>query len=706
MKKLFTFLALMLCYVGMAGAQTEVTATWAFDTGTSGQTAIITAENVFAANYVETAMTYSGKITFGTDKSLTGTMMQPATNKAADGTEGLAFVLQPMKGITFIPTKISFNVIRCGTDGSKMLHYYAICGDNNVDLGDVWPNRNKNYDATKLEKGYTGEWSFYEHEISGLEATNDNPLKLMCYVYGLANDKSIAFSNIVIEGTYSGDAVQETMYTITSNVTPEGSGTIIQTPAASSIAEGTEVTFSATANVGYKFLNKWTVNGNEVEGETYSIASLSENTEVVAQFKKLPTISFAKPEGVHCVNRMFPATVNTYDVGQTYSLPYNYMYYKEGYTMTGWEINGSEYKCGDAYTVTEENVTATPVFTRNTTSIASRSGELTVKFDFDQATNNGRVVNIENNEDYFITTVNVGGEDIDVALSINCKDNAGIEGKRGKFNNTSGSRAQVNPGAVLNISLEQGGTITINSDNINFKEGFTFNGVVGTIDGATITYTAEKAEEVIVISQQENMYIKSVVITYPAPSYTLTTADTDFYGLYLPYQASVPEGITAYTGALSDDQATLTLSKVEGVIPANTAVLVKSNAVGEYTFNVSNEETVEAIANNSLKGVTVETAVSELEEGKTVLTLGVADGIVAFRQPAAETIKANKVYLLVDAASSAKIRIVEGEATGIEENYEFGIKNSDAATYDLSGRKVANPAKGLYIKSGKKFIVK
>ena len=32
--------------------------------------------------------------------------------------------------------------------------------------------------------------------------------------------------------------------------------------------------------------------------------------------------------------------------------------------------------------------------------------------------------------------------------------------------------------------------------------------------------------------------------------------------------------------------------------------------------------------------------------------------------------------------------------------------NSDAATFDLSGRKVANPAKGLYIKNGKKFIVK
>ena len=33
-------------------------------------------------------------------------------------------------------------------------------------------------------------------------------------------------------------------------------------------------------------------------------------------------------------------------------------------------------------------------------------------------------------------------------------------------------------------------------------------------------------------------------------------------------------------------------------------------------------------------------------------------------------------------------------------------KNGNGAIYDLSGRKVTAPAKGLYIKDGKKFIMK
>ncbi len=705
MKKLFTFLALMLCYVGMAVAQTEVTATWLFNAGGGDQEVVLSEPDCFKGSYVALGSNFSWNgtesITYGESTVNESKIKSGAKNTTPKkGVDNLDFIISPKKGLKFTPKTVSYTSTRFGTGGGYINTYWVNPDGTEVELAkDQKPSR-------KGDTEDAVDFTDYSYDISNVTVA-EGECGLRLYIHTLDAGKNYGFYNIVITGTIEGEAIEEITYNVTTVVSPEGAGSVSHTPSGAIQTAGTSLTFIANENVGYKFLNKWTVNGNEVEGETYSIASLSDDTEVVAQFKKLPTISFAKPEGVHCVNRMFPATVNTYDVGETYTLPFNYMYYKEGYTMIGWEINGTEYKCGDAYVVTEENVTATPVFTKNSKSIASRSGDLTVTFDFDQSTNKGRVVNIENNEDYIITTVNVDGEDIDVALSVNCKDNEGIDGKRGKFNNTSGSRAQVNPGAVLNISLEKGGTITIKSDNINFKEGFTFNGVVGDIDGSKIAYTAENAEDVIVISQQENMYIKSVVITYPAPSYSLTTTDTDLYGLYLPYQASVPEDVTAYTGTLSADQTTLTLSKVEGVIPANTAVLVKSYAAGEYTFNVSDGETIDAIANNSLKGVTIETAVSELaEEGKTVLTLGMAEGVVAFRQPAAETIKANKVYLLVDAASSAKIRIVEGETTGIEENYEFGIKNSDAATYDLSGRKVSNPTKGLYIKSGKKFIVK
>ena len=126
---------------------------------------------------------------------------------------------------------------------------------------------------------------------------------------------------------------------------------------------------------------------------------------------------------------------------------------------------------------------------------------------------------------------------------------------------------------------------------------------------------------------------------------------------------------------------------IGGLLVAATAA-AEPVLIGKYPAKVVPEQISEIrLTENGL--------ITDLaEEGKTVLTLGVADGIVAFRQPAAETIKANKVYLLVDAASSAKIRIVEGETTGIEENYEFGIRNC----VEVATRKKLLPAKSIKIK--------
>ena len=45
-----------------------------------------------------------------------------------------------------------------------------------------------------------------------------------------------------------------------------------------------------------------------------------------------------------------------------------------------------------------------------------------------------------------------------------------------------------------------------------------------------------------------------------------------------------------------------------------------------------------------------------------------------------------------------------GTGTGIE-NSEFNIQNSELI-YDLQGRRVANPTKGVYIKNSKKVVIK
>ncbi|MBR6591521.1 MAG: hypothetical protein IKK81_02715 [Prevotella sp.] len=404
-------------------------------------------------------------------------------------------------------------------------------------------------------------------------------------------------------------------------------------------------------------------------------------------------------QGMSSADGIFPTGFEVED-GKTFKIPANRTLYSEGFTLTGWWDGSKTYKIGEDITaVGDTELSLQPELQSNKVTLDERQNEVEIVWDFQQK-NGAPIVAVQGKTLFWVAQAEVNGETIDVKMDIDA-----TSGDSKVANGSWQDWCQINPGTKLTIPVIKGAVISFESYSATTTT--TIAGDVINQGTTSPTYTYQGDDSTVDIVIGDGSYFRYVKVVLPIPPYNLNTYDTDFYGLYLPYQVVVPEGITAYTGTLSADQTTLTLSKVEGVIPANTAVLVKSNAVGEYTFNVSNEETVDAIANNSLQGVTVETAVSELaEEGKTVLTLGVADGIVAFRQPAAWTIKANKVYLLVDAASSAKIRIVEGEATGIEENYEFGIKNSDAATYDLSGRKVANPAKGLYIKSGKKFIVK
>ena len=150
-----------------------------------------------------------------------------------------------------------------------------------------------------------------------------------------------------------------------------------------------------------------------------------------------------------------------------------------------------------------------------------------------------------------------------------------------------------------------------------------------------------------------------------------------------------------------------------GIVPANTGVILKG-AAGNYTGVITTTEAV--IENNDLVAATkeiaslaTETTVDEVKYKNYILN--VVDETPGFYQAAGKKVAAGKAYLQVLAATVAEAKTLtivwsDGETTGIEENYEFGTMNSDAATFDLSGRKVANPTKGLYIKNGKKFIVK
>lgn len=515
-------------------------------------------------------------------------------------------------------------------------------------------------------------------------------------------------SSIYFNGvTITRPATLESGYNVTTSVNPIGAGTITQTPAGISFEEGTEIAFSATANAGYTFQNKWTVNGTEYEGSTYTIESLSSDVTVTAYFVKNPVLTFAKPEGIYCIGSAFPKDVNNVAAGAKYTLPENYMYYKEGYTMTGWEIDGTTYVCGAEYTVAND-ATLTPVFTKNTISLEGRKSEVTVSYDFDKTKNGGHVINCQSKTDKYIATAKVDGETIDVMFD--------VDATKGKANSQDRANdLQVNGGTIFYFPVVKGSVITITASN-NFNASTTFNGVAGDFSTSKkVVYTATEAGNVKVVDGGSAKYYKTLSITYPL-CYTLNmvakdeTTNYDTYSLSLGYDAVIPEGVTAYTGKLSKDgegNDVLNMTEItSGVIPAETGVVVKASEAADF---VKAETAAAAIEDNDLKPVLVATATSEIDaEGGSVLTFGVKNGEFGFRQPAGTTIKANRVYLILPASinpSKGIGMVFGGESTGISE-VKTNTEAADAPMYNLAGQRVAAGTKGLLIKNGKKYIVK
>ncbi|MBR2153779.1 MAG: hypothetical protein IJ901_04090 [Bacteroidaceae bacterium] len=190
--------------------------------------------------------------------------------------------------------------------------------------------------------------------------------------------------------------------------------------------------------------------------------------------------------------------------------------------------------------------------------------------------------------------------------------------------------------------------------------------------------------------------------TATSASYTTTINATAQAGtLALPFAAAIPEGVKAYTLYYTgNDKATA--SEVTS-IEANVPVLL--NGSGEVTFTGANTWVTTAPANglNTLVGVYEDTTVPTDDY---VLQNG-DDGVGFYKVLAEDPITINpfRAYLTTWGAG-AKVRVVyEAEdATAITSLEAQDVVNE--TIYNLNGMRVSHPTKGIYIKNGKKFIVK
>ena len=169
-------------------------------------------------------------------------------------------------------------------------------------------------------------------------------------------------------------------------------------------------------------------------------------------------------------------------------------------------------------------------------------------------------------------------------------------------------------------------------------------------------------------------------------------------------------GLKAYiVSGFSPSTGTLVLTPVTEV-PAGTGLLLKG-AEGSYEVPYT---TTDMYYTNLLTGVTTTTEISPTAGDQTnfILADG-AHGINFYTLSEAGDLAAGKAYLHLPttavAAMSRPFKLVfDDETTGMTTGIDGISENekADGTYYDLQGRRIAQPAKGLYIVNGKKVFIK
>lgn len=233
----------------------------------------------------------------------------------------------------------------------------------------------------------------------------------------------------------------------------------------------------------------------------------------------------------------------------------------------------------------------------------------------------------------------------------------------------------------------------------NEKNIFSFTATaVNWIEGDSEAFTINE-ETPIYLAQggSNNAGVDFLYIQKVGDVATITSAE---YATYVTTSAvKVPENVKVLTVKANTTGIETAELAAGTVIPAGTAVVLNAEA-GDYTLEVADEAGTKP-ADNDLKPATADITadgtqycLTQNEEGK----VGFAKVQVGLNIPA------GKAYLVVNNEAEANFFALDGSTTAIK-NVE-AAQTVDNAYYTLQGVKVERPTKGIYVKNGKKVVIK
>ena len=273
------------------------------------------------------------------------------------------------------------------------------------------------------------------------------------------------------------------------------------------------------------------------------------------------------------------------------------------------------------------------------------------------------------------------------------------------------SHLQADHGTLSATGTAQGSTVTItgiNSPTVTVSAPGSNNGASmwsitqAKVDGlGAITLTDTSDDNVKTFTMPSSNVTVSAEFELAPINVTANEGATgEYWATYYNSTTSftADANTTVFQAALSGDQLTLTVVP-DREIPADKAVILKSSAA---TITLTPATTTQTLSGNMLQGTTAE--LTGAAGNIYVLNKTNENGVGFYKLKSTGTIDANKAYLTYSA--SARDFFGFDETTGISEKVIVNSEKFDGEWYDLGGRRIAQPTKGIYIINGKKIVIK
>jgi len=665
MKKLFTLLTLALMSIGSAWAD-DVKVTWTMGDNTTGVATPSSAATSIGYT-VGAGLTENGTYSFSDikfskfDQNTSSEKGSNSHDNAVSLKKYVDFTFTPVGG-NFTPTKVSFDIIKLGT-GDPTVFVDVIDGEiNTIAVADNKTIRRNNDEDAEISHSYN---------VNGA-VSSDKAVTLRILVGKLASGKSVGIANVVIEGTFvsaSAPVFAPSVSSLTLAVNPA-----VTTKNATFKLTGKNLT-DGTYN-----LTVPSVAGLSVTPTSFTVASGAVDQEF--------TVSYTSAVDVAAASANITATVNDIvaTVAVNYSARLSFAELAAISEATTWDFNNwnEEVKLSDK---TDLNYSTRYVYSDivDVYSLTAPSGFAANKLAF-KGEYPVRAKKSQNGVWTFKTTV-------PGTITVDFSDTG-----------SSGDNPHKRYLKVNDVVTDQ---YTQRDGSSNKKTSEAINVPAGEVNITAWDYDAVDGESnPIPGGAQIAICLYKIVFTPLAAgndvvevgqykwATRVASNDLDFTG----------SAVKAYIVTDHTDNA-LTLTQVNKVA-SGTPILLNA-AKGSYTIPNSFTGDADATTGNKLKAGTG--AAVSAESGKTKYVLSAKEGNAVFKKinTNAATVAADKAYLEFDEVISApELDIVfNGDVTGISATLVNNEKvNSEV--YDLQGRKVMNPAKGLYIVNGRKVIIK